>query len=95
MIGNKSDTDFAGAKYGQQLCCKNCGSLNVAVFSPYIKDQEKGCEIPYRCKDCGYEGARVARVKDISDDGVLTVDLIPDGLVGLPNGYGNMAYGNY
>lgn len=88
LIGNKGDRDFIGAKYGQEIVCKRCGSRNIVVMPPIQDDFEKGVEIPYYCKKCGYEGTRVARVKRMEENGTLVVDLIPDGLVGL-EGYGS------
>jgi ribosomal protein L40E len=88
LIGNKNDQDFVGAKYGQEIVCRRCGSKNVIVGMPSGQDPEKGLEIPYYCRDCGYEGTRVARVKQITDDGTLIVDLIPDNLIGV-EGYGS------
>ena len=82
---NENDT-FIGAS-GQTFCCKNCGSLNVVVYHPIWRDDEKGCEIPYHCRDCGYKGTRVAKIKNIQDGkngAALVIDLIPDGLVGIP-----------
>lgn len=46
-------------------------------------DYERGVELYYLCKDCGYEGYRIVKVKDITDDGTLVVDLVPDGLIGV------------
>lgn len=88
LIGKRHDQDFAGAKYGQEIVCRNCGSRNVVVGQPLHRDLEKGIEIPYYCNQCGYEGIRVAKIKGLSDDGVLDVDLIPDQLIGL-EGYGS------
>ena len=93
LIGKKNNYDFAGAKYGQEIICKRCGSRNILVGAPIGEDTEKGLEIPYFCKECGYKGKRVAKVKKITDDGTLVVDLIPDGLVGL-EGYGSFANSN-
>lgn len=71
----------------EQLCCKACGSLNVAVGTLIYLDDEKGIEIPYLCYDCGYIGSRVAHIRNIEDtvDGnyCVVVDLVPDGLVGI------------
>jgi len=89
LIGKRNDQDFVGAKYGQEIICKRCGSRNIAVGFPIVKDEEKGIEIPYFCQSCGYEGTRVGRVKNLSDDGTLSVDLIPDGLIGI-KGYGSL-----
>ena len=89
LIGKNGDHDFVGAKYGQEIVCKRCGSRNIRVAEPISKDLEKGVEIPYTCVSCGYQGTRVARVKNLTDDGTLVVDLIPDGLVGL-EGYGSL-----
>lgn len=81
----------------EQLCCKKCGSLNVVVGTPIIPDDEKGGELPYLCKECGYTGTRVIRVKSIEPDSKnnknvrLVVDLVPDGLVGIT---GSMAPGS-
>ena len=88
LIGKRGDHDFVGAKYGQEIICKRCGSRNILVGEPTFKDYEKGVEIPYYCQKCGYEGIRVAKVKKIIEDGTLVVDLVPDGLVGL-EGYGS------
>lgn len=77
----------------QRLFCEKCGSPNVSVGPPSVTDLEKGVEIPYYCNYCGYEGKRVAKAKNVTDDGVLEVDLIPDGLVGL-EGYGSLAAQN-
>lgn len=88
LIGSRGDHDFVGAKYGQEIICKRCGSRDIIVGPPVQNDSEKGVEIPYLCRKCGYEGTRVARVKDIQDNGTIVVDLIPDGLVGL-EGYGS------
>lgn len=93
LIGPRGDRDFVGAKYGQELVCKRCGSRNVIVGYPIVKDQEKGMEIPYECQNCGYEGTRGARAKGVAENGALMVDLIPDGLIGL-EGYGSMIYDN-
>lgn len=78
-----------------QLCCKRCGSQRLQVGTPFLDDKEKGCEIPYFCLDCKYEGTAIGKIRSIDDNGKLTVDLIPDGLVGvvghmiegLPGGY--------
>ncbi len=94
LIGNKGDHDFVGAKYGQEIICKRCGSRNIIVGEPFQEDFEKGIEIPYFCKDCKYEGTRVAKVKKVQDDGTLVVDLIPDGLIGL-EGYGSLTGERY
>ena len=88
LIGNRGDRDFVGAKFGQEIVCRRCGSRKILVGNPILIDNEKGAEIPYVCRDCGYEGSRVARIKGISNEGVLQVDLIPDSLVGL-EGYGS------
>lgn len=94
LIGKKHDHDFAGAKYGQEIVCRNCGSRNIVVGMPMQQDLEKGVEIPYVCRECGYEGIRVARVKAINPDGTLVVDLIPDILIGI-EGYGSMTGSRY
>lgn len=57
-----------------------------------MSDQEKGAEIPYYCNACDYTGTRPARIKNISEDGVLEAELIPDGLVGIT---GSMVGGDY
>jgi hypothetical protein len=88
LIGKQGDHDFIGAKYGQEIVCKRCGSRNVLVHQPIVEDLEKGVEIPYTCKDCGYEGTRAAKVKKLTDDGTLIVDLIPESLIGV-EGYGS------
>ena len=90
LIGKNGNQDFVGAKYGQEIVCRKCGSRNIAVGLPVVTDLEKGLEIPYTCRYCGYEGTRVAKAKNIKDDGTLVVDLIPDSLVGL-DGYGSLA----
>lgn len=90
LIGKKGDHDFVGAKYGQEIVCKRCGSRDIVVEFPVISDLEKGLEIPYTCRNCGYEGSRVAKAKKLTDDGTLVVDLIPDSLIGL-DGYGSLA----
>lgn len=89
LIGKKNDYDFAGAKYGQEIVCRNCGSHNVTVGFPGVSDVEKGVEIPYFCRQCGYEGKRIARVKKITDDGTMVVDLVPENLIGV-EGYGRL-----
>jgi len=71
----------------QVFCCKKCGSENLVVRMPSFTDQEKGCLIPYICRDCGYEDEAVARVKNLTDNGVLEVDIIPDGLIGVINNF--------
>lgn len=89
----KNEYDLRGPK-APVLCCKNCGSVRLLVGTPGINDQEKGCEIPYHCQECGYDGLASAKIKGIKD-GVLSVDIIPDGLVGtvghmipdIPGGY--------
>lgn len=88
LIGKKGDHDFVGAKYGQEIICKRCGSRDIIVGEPVVEDYEKGVEIFYRCQKCGYRGTRAAKIKKITADGTLIVDLIPDGLVGL-EGYGS------
>lgn len=93
LIGTRTERDFVGAKYGQEIVCKRCGSRNILVEMPIVVDEEKGIEIPYYCKACGYSGSRVAKLKNITDEGTMVVDLIPDGLVGL-EGYGSLV-GNY
>lgn len=92
LIGKKHDHDFAGAKYGQEIVCRKCGSRDIVVETPVQEDLEKGVEIPYVCRTCGYEGVRVGKVKAIRDN-ILVIDLIPDILIGL-EGYGSMT-GNY
>ena len=90
----KNEHDLKGPK-AIHLCCKNCGSDRIQVGTPGINDDEKGCEIPYYCTECGYHGLAPAKIKGISQDGTLSVDLIPDGLVGvvghmipgMPGGY--------
>lgn len=94
FIGSHGDRDFVGAKYGQEIVCKHCGSRNILVGQPITKDNDKGIEIPYLCKDCGYEGSRVARAKKVTEDGTLVVDLIPDGLIGV-EGYGTLTGKRY
>lgn len=80
----------------QVMYCKRCGSLNVLVGSPIMNEEDKGAEIPYVCRDCGFEGTRVARIKNIvnGDNGNLRLvaDLVPDGLIGIT---GNMLDGDY
>ncbi len=84
------DGRLSSAPLGQQLVCQKCGSKNVVVGLPSAKDLEKGLEIPYYCNQCGYEGTRVAKAKNVSDDGTLEVELVPEKLVGL-SGYGSLA----
>lgn len=71
----------------QVMCCKRCGSTNVLVGTPYMTDKEKGCEIPYYCRACDYEGTRVGKLQGVDENGVVKIDLVPDGLVGV---YGTM-----
>ena len=63
LIGDRGPKDLAGALQGQQMCCKRCGSRNVKLLSFDVTDLEKGCEIFYYCKNCGYEGTRAAKVR--------------------------------
>lgn len=60
---------------------------------PRQEDFEKGIEIPYTCKRCGYNGSRIGRLRSIKDDGTLVMDLVPEILIGL-EGYGSLT-GNY
>lgn len=89
LIGDQGPKDLMGALRGQQMCCKRCGSRNVKLLSFDVTDLEKGCEIFYYCKNCGYEGTRAAKVRTVKEDQTVVVDLVPDGLVGL-EGYGSM-----
>lgn len=66
----------------QVMCCKRCGSRNVVVGLPVVKDDEKGAELPYYCNNCDYFGTRVVRIKKI-ENGTIMVDLVPDGLIGI------------
>ena len=88
LIGPRGDQDFVGAKYGQEIVCRRCGSRNILVGRPTKIDDEKGMEIPYYCRQCEYEGTRVAKARGVAEDGTLIVDLIPDTLIGL-EGYGS------
>lgn len=72
-----------GVPQNQQVICQRCGSSNVIIALPKQDDFEKGVEIPYFCKNCGYEGKRVGKLKTVKNDGTLVMDLIPDQLVGL------------
>lgn len=66
------------------MCCKKCGSLHIDILGWYASiDNEKGAELYYECRDCGYEGTRVVKIKKITDDGTLVVDLVPQGLIGV------------
>jgi len=91
LIG-RSHKDIKNVAPNEQvMCCKRCGSRNVVVGMPITTDQEKGAELPYYCNQCGYEGTRVVRVKDVipNEDGSsrLVVDLVPDGLVGITGSF--------
>lgn len=66
------------------MCCKKCGSRNIEITDyPATLDYERGVELPYICRDCGYEGYRIVKIKKITSDGTLVVDLVPDGLIGV------------
>ena len=66
------------------MCCKRCGSCNIEITDyPNTSDYERGVELHYICRDCGYEGYRIVKIKTITKDGTLVVDLVPDGLIGV------------
>ena len=66
------------------LCCKKCGSRDVQILGyPTTLDYERGAELYYICRSCGYEGYRIVKIKTITEDGTLVVDLVPDGLIGV------------
>ena len=77
----KNEYDLRGPN-AQVFCCRFCGSKNLAVGMPDASDFDKGMQVPYICKDCGYEGLIPVKVRKV-ENGTLEVDVIPDGLIGV------------
>lgn len=89
----KSEKDLRGPN-APEFCCKACGSKNLVVGMPTALDTDKGVELPYICKDCGYEGMANIRIRNFEGTKIIA-DIIPDGLVGVTGHFHHDTPGAY